>query len=71
LLKTSWTEKITNEEVRKRIGEGKSILRTIQQRKLELLTRSQTGGFVWITFVMIKIFSLIGKPKLPKLEAVA
>jgi len=33
MLKISWTEKITNEEVRKRIGEEISILRTIQQRK--------------------------------------
>jgi len=33
MLKISWTEKITNEEIWKRIGEEKSILRTIQQRK--------------------------------------
>jgi len=33
MLKISWTEKITNEEVWKRIGEEKSILTTIQQRK--------------------------------------
>jgi len=33
MLKISWTEKITNEEVRKRIREEKSILRTVQQRK--------------------------------------
>jgi len=33
MLKISWTEKITNEKVRKRIGEEKSILRRIQQRK--------------------------------------
>jgi len=33
MLKISWTKKITNEEVWKRIGEEKSILRTIQQRK--------------------------------------
>jgi len=33
MLKISRTEKITNEEVRKRTDEEKSILRTIQQRK--------------------------------------
>jgi len=33
MLKISWTEKITNEEVQKRIGEEKSILRKMQQRQ--------------------------------------
>jgi len=33
MLKISWTERTTNKEVRKRIGEEKSILRVIQQRK--------------------------------------
>jgi len=33
MLKISWTLKFTNEEVRKRIDEEKSILRTIQKRK--------------------------------------
>jgi len=33
MMKIRWTEIITNEEVRKRNGDEKSILRTIQHRK--------------------------------------
>ena len=37
VLKISWTEKVTNEEVMRRIGTGREIMRQFKTRKLQYL----------------------------------
>ena len=35
MLRLSWTRKVTNEEVLKRVGEGRTLMKRIRKRQLE------------------------------------
>ena len=37
MLKLSWTKKVTNEEVLKRVGKGRTIMKRIRNTQLEVL----------------------------------
>ena len=37
MLRLSWTKKVTNEEVLKRVGKGRTLMKRIRKRQLEFL----------------------------------